>query len=107
VNREMKRLMQRQGQVEADGSPAARRPTQPTTKPRPQAQQEISAPGRVAEFAREVRSELKQVAWPTRSEVVNSSTVVLITLVLLVCLIFGLNFAFSHAVINLFHVPGT
>jgi preprotein translocase subunit SecE len=103
----MKRLMQRQGQVEADGSPAARRqPVQPT-KPRPQAQPDISVPGRVVEFAREVRSELKQVAWPTRPEVVNSATVVFITLVLLVSLIFLLNYAFSHAVLNLFRVPGS
>ncbi len=50
----------------------------------------------------EVRSELRQVAWPTRPEVVNSATVVFITLVLLVCLIFVLNYAFSHAVIFLF-----
>ena len=100
MNREMKRIMQRQGQVEADGSPAVRR--QAPTKPRPQAQPEMSAVGRVVEFTREVRSELRQVAWPTRPEVVNSATVVFITLVLLVCLIFLLNYAFSHAVIFLF-----
>jgi preprotein translocase subunit SecE len=62
----------------------------------------MSAAGRVVEFAREVRSELRQVAWPTRPEVVNSATVVFITLVLLVCLIFVLNYAVSHAVIFLF-----
>ena len=44
-----------------------------------------------------MRSELRQVAWPTRSEVVNSSTVVLGTLVFMVGLIFLLNYAFSHA----------
>jgi preprotein translocase subunit SecE len=92
--------MQRQGQVEADGSPAVRH--QAPTKPRPQAQPEMSVAGRVVEFTREVRSELRQVAWPTRPEVVNSATVVFITLVLLVCLIFLLNYAFSHAVIFLF-----
>jgi preprotein translocase subunit SecE len=92
--------MQRQGQVEADGSPAVRRTAPPKT--RPQVQPEMSAPGRVVEFAREVRSELRQVAWPTRPEVVNSATVVFITLVLLVSLIFVLNYTFSHAVIFLF-----
>ncbi len=100
MNREMKRIMQRQGQVEADGSPAARH--QPPPKARPQAQPEMSVPGRVVQFTREVRSELRQVAWPTRPEVVNSATVVFITLVILVCLIFILNYAFSHAVIHLF-----
>ena len=82
--------------MEADGSPAVRR--QAPTKPRPQVQPEMSAAGRVVEFAREVRSELRQVAWPTRPEVVNSATVVFITLVLLVVLIFLLNYAFSHSI---------
>jgi preprotein translocase subunit SecE len=95
----MKRMMQRQGQLEADGSPANRRT--PPTRSRP-VQPETSAPGRVAEFFREVRSELRQVAWPTRKEVANSATIVFITLVLLVSLIFLLNYAFSHAVIFLF-----
>ncbi len=58
----------------------------------------LSVPGRVAEFGREVRAELRQVAWPNRSEVVNSATIVLIVLVLLVAAIFGLNWLFSHAV---------
>jgi len=93
-------MMQRQGQIEADGSPATRRTAPPRT--RPTAPPEISAPGRVVEFFREVRSELRQVAWPTRSEVVNSATVVLVTLTLLVGLIFLLNYAFSHAVTFLF-----
>ena len=42
------------------------------------------------------------MAWPTRTEVANSATIVFITLVLLVSLIFLLNYAFSHAVIFLF-----
>jgi preprotein translocase subunit SecE len=49
-----------------------------------------------------VRSELRQVAWPTRKEVANSATIVFLTLVLLVSVIFLLNYAFSHAVIFLF-----
>ncbi|HTZ10337.1 MAG TPA: preprotein translocase subunit SecE [Acidimicrobiales bacterium] len=100
MNREMKRMMQRQGQIEADGSPAVRR-TAPPRRPAPQA--ETSVPSRVAEFFREVRSELRQVAWPTRVEVANSATIVFMTLVLLVSLIFLLNYAFSHAVTFLFN----
>ena len=97
-------MMQRQGQIEADGSPATRKaPVQPVT-PRPRAQAEMSVPGRVAEFVREIRSELRQVAWPTRAEVVNSSTVVLIVLVLMVSVIFLLNWAFSHSFVSLFNV---
>ena len=95
----MKRMMQRQGQIEADGSPAARRA--PTPRQRPVAP-ETSFGGRIAEFFREVRSELRQVAWPTRKEVANSATVVLVTLILLVGLIFVLNYGFSHFVIWLY-----
>jgi preprotein translocase subunit SecE len=96
----MKRMMQRQGQIEADGSPATRRTPPPRSRPVPQT--ETSFFGRIAEFFREVRSELRQVAWPTRNEVANSATIVFLTLVLLVSLIFLLNYAFSHAVIFLF-----
>ena len=49
-----------------------------------------------------MRSELRQVAWPTRTEVANSATVVFLTLVLLVSLIFLLNYSFSHAVAFLY-----
>jgi preprotein translocase subunit SecE len=98
----MKRMMQRQGQIEADGSPSTKQRT-PPARNRPVTPTETSLPGRVAEFFREVRSELRQVAWPTRSEVANSATIVFVTLVLLVSLIFLLNDAFSHAVIFLFN----
>ena len=100
MNRETKRMMQRQGQMEADGSPASRR--QPAPRGKPQPKERVPLGGRIAGFFREVRSELRQVAWPTRPEVVNSSSVVLITLVLLVGLIFLLNLAFSHGVTFLF-----
>ncbi len=58
----------------------------------------LSIPGRVVEFGREIRAELRQVAWPTRAEVVNASLVVLVVLVVLVAAIFGLNYLFSHGV---------
>ena len=90
--------MQRQGQVEDDGSLArSDRTAPPRTRP-DRAEKSSYLPGRVAEFLREVRSELRQVAWPTRPEVVNSATVVFITLVILVVLIFPLNYAFSHSI---------
>jgi preprotein translocase subunit SecE len=96
----MKRLMQRQGQIEADGSPAVRRTAPP--RQRPVVQPEVNIGGRVSEFFRDVRSELRQVAWPSSKEVANSATIVLVTLILLVSVIFLLNDAFSHAVIFLF-----
>ncbi len=96
MNRETKRLMQRQGQMEADGSPGTRRPTQAPAK-RP-ARQRTSA----RDFFRQVREELRQVSWPNRAEMINYTTVVLTTLVLMISLIFVLNLAFGKAIVLLF-----
>ena len=97
-------MLQRQGQVEADGSPsvAARREVQ-RPRPRPVASR-ISIRERVVTFFREVRSELRQVAWPTRVEVVNAAAVVFVVLVLLGASIFGLNWIFSHGFLKIFKV---
>ena len=99
MNRETKRMMQRQGQVEAEGSPAVADVAEHAATP---AKSSPSLPSRIAEFFREIRSEMRQVAWPTRPEVISSSTVVLIALVVLVAFIFLLNFAFSHGITFLF-----
>jgi preprotein translocase SecE subunit len=98
-------MLQRQGQLEADGSPSARRTAPQTGSRRPPPQQQVRAPigSRAVEFIREVRSEWRQVAWPTRPEIFNSSLVVLVVLVLLVCFIFGLNWLFSHGFLDLFN----
>ena len=93
--------MQRQGQVEADGSPAARRQP-PVTRSRQGSQQELSFGARIGEFSKEVRNELRLVTWPNRSEVVSSASVVLVTLIVLISLIFGLNWLFSHGETYLF-----
>jgi preprotein translocase subunit SecE len=94
MNRETKRQMRRQGQMEADGSPSTRRaPVAPRRRQR-------TSP---AQFAREVRDELRQVAWPNRSEMVNYTAVVVTTLVLMVSLIFLLNFGFGKTVLFMFN----
>jgi preprotein translocase SecE subunit len=93
--------MKRTKQRRADGGDgAAALPTFTPAPVRPVGP-EISVPGRVVEFGREVRSELRQVAWPTRQEVANSAAVVLIVLVILVGVIFLLNYGFSHGVLDL------
>ena len=99
MNRQMKRMMQRQGQLGPDGSPSAvRRPTQSRPSARAAAQQRTSP----LNFLREVRAELRKVAWPTRGEVVNYSSVVLVTLVVLIALIFVLDLAFAKSVLLIF-----
>ncbi len=54
------------------------------------------------QFAREIRDELRQVAWPTRNEMVNYSLVVFFTLAIMITLIFLLNYAFGHGVYYMF-----
>ena len=96
MNRQTKRMMQRQGQLAPDGSPA-RRAAQPRPAPRPV--KERTGPG---EYARQVRAELRKVAWPTRAEVINYSIIVLVALLVLMALIFGLDYVFGKAVFFLF-----
>ncbi|MFN2608006.1 MAG: preprotein translocase subunit SecE [Acidimicrobiales bacterium] len=97
ANRQMKRMMQRQGQVDAEGAPVARRDTQTRTASRPP-KERVGA----VEFTRQVRAELRKVAWPTRAEVINYSVVVFVALLLLTGLIFGLDYVFGKLVILLF-----
>ena len=96
MNREQKRQMQRQGQVGADGAPASRRTS---------AQDVARRRGprtSVAQFTREIREEMRQVAWPTRPEVINYTTIVFFVLVFMSLLIFGLGYGFSKFVSFLF-----
>jgi preprotein translocase subunit SecE len=55
-----------------------------------------------AAFFSEVRSELRKVAWPTRQEVINSTIVVLIAVVVMTALIFGFDYASAKAVLFLY-----
>ena len=89
-------MMQRQGQ-DPEGEAPPKRTAAPPRRP---AKRE---PFRIGQFLREVRSELRQVAWPNRSEVVNYTTVTLVTLISLMILIFVLNYAFAKGVLWLFN----
>ncbi|MGI8709659.1 MAG: preprotein translocase subunit SecE [Acidimicrobiales bacterium] len=93
MNREMKRRLQREGQLDEEGNPKGSRrpapspnaPREPRTKPR--------------DFAREVNAELRKVAWPSRSETINLSIIVLIFLVIMTALIAGFDYGFSKSVL--------
>ena len=54
------------------------------------------------QFLREVRGELRKVAWPSRAETVNYSIVVLVTVVVLTAMIYGLDWVFSTFILELF-----
>ena len=92
MNRQTKRQMKRQG-GETPAPSERRRPA------RPPPHRERTAP---KEFIRDVRGELKKVAWPTKPEVATSTVVVLMAVIFMTLLIFGLDLAFSKGVLQLF-----
>jgi preprotein translocase subunit SecE len=98
VNRETKRLMQRQGQVGPDGAPVARREAAQQTAQRRQREPRAS----FVQYFRDVRDEMRQVAWPTRPEVANYTSIVGTVLIIMIALIFGLNLGFSKAILWLY-----
>jgi preprotein translocase subunit SecE len=109
VNRETKRMMQRQGQMEADGSPASRRAPAGgqgagTRGGGPAARKGPSGRKRTTpiQFTREIRDEMRQVAWPSRTELLNYTSVVVTTLFIMIGLIFVLNLGFGKLITLLF-----
>ncbi len=96
MNREQKRMLQRQGEVDAEGEPVRerRQPQQRPTEERTGFRQ----------FVREIRAELRKVAWPSRSETTNYAVVVIITIVVMTALIAGLDWFFSNSILELFDV---
>jgi preprotein translocase subunit SecE len=95
LNREQRRLLQRQGEIDETGEPVRQRrnpPAQPTKEDRT----------RPAQFVKEVRGELRKVAWPTRQETIRYTIIVLITVIVLTSFIAGLDWIFSEFVFKLF-----
>jgi len=94
VNRQTKRLMQKQGGDRP-------RPADRRARPQPGSDVKKEKVG-PRQYLSEVRAELKKVAWPTRREVINSTLVVLIAVVFMTTLIFGYDYASSKFVLFLF-----
>ena len=95
MNRETKRMLQKQGAINADGTPVreARTPiTRDPKEPRPTP----------LVFISQVRAELKKVLWPTRGEVKTYTSVVLFTLLLMTLLTFCFDWVFSKSVFSLY-----
>ncbi len=91
MNRQTKRLMQRQG---GDRTRAPERRPQPA----PQRRERTG----VRQYLSEVRGELRKVAWPTRREVINSTIIVLIAVTVMTTLIFGFDYFSAKLVLFLF-----
>jgi len=100
LNREQKRQAKKQSDSGADrdatasGRSAGATKAPGTKEPRTTARQ----------FVKEVRAELRKVAWPTRAETLNYSLIVAATLVVMTLLIFGLDWVFSETVLRLFNI---
>ena len=93
MNREQRRYLQRQGQLDQEGNPIATR-----REPRATAPTERATP---RQYVSEVAAELRRVSWPTRSEVINYTIVVLVTLAIVTGLIAALDYVFGEGVIQL------
>lgn len=97
MNRQTKRMLQRQGEVGSDGEPVATR-----RRPTPKAPRPEDGRSGVRQFVREIRGELRKVAWPTREELIRYSVIVLVALIIMTTFIASLDWAFSEAVFKLF-----
>ena len=85
LNREQKRNLRRMGAVDEKGAPTR---VQRTAGPK------TSRVG-PAQYMREVRDEMRKVAWPTKDEIVRYSIVVIITVILYTALVSGADFLFA------------
>ena len=89
MNREQKRQMKRMGTLNEQGNPT--RGAARSTPQRAHDQERTSVP----QYVREVRAEMRKVAWPTWAEVRKYSIVVLVTVVVVTAFVFGLDSLFG------------
>ncbi len=86
LNREQKRQLRKMGALDEEGKA--------TRAPRPQKRQQDRV-GPV-QYLREVREEMRKVAWPQRPEVTRYSIVVVITVVVFTALVGGADYVFGE-----------
>ena len=80
LNREQKRLLKRQGALDERGAPQRGQ--------RPAQRERVGA----RRYLREVRDEMRKVAWPERPEVVRYSLIVLVTVIVYTAYVAGIDF---------------
>ena len=86
LNREQKRQLRKMGALDEKGAPTRVQRQAPVKKER-------VGP---AQYLREVRDEMRKVAWPKRDEVMRYSLVVVITVIIYTALVGGLDFVFAE-----------
>jgi preprotein translocase subunit SecE len=98
MNRQAKRMMQRQKATGQDRLEAMRQ--------RRSVSAERGKRTPPQQFLKEVRQELKKVNWPTRQEMIAYTVVVLVAVVFLTSLVFAMDLGFSKAIIKVFGPGG-
>lgn len=86
LNREQKRLLKRQGALDDKGAPVRGAPASRSERERVGPRQ----------YLREVRDEMRKVAWPARPEVVRYSAIVTVTVVVYTAYIAGVDFGLGE-----------
>jgi preprotein translocase subunit SecE len=61
---------------------------------------------RLGRYFNDVKAEMRRVVWPSRTEIINSSWIVVVTLAIFIVLIFGLDYVSSAVVRFLAQVGG-
>jgi preprotein translocase subunit SecE len=95
LNREMRRL-----QAKEEERAKKRRADAPRQRKSKQGEK-ASIFQRLTKYFREVKQELRKVAWPSREELATYSIVVFGVSTILTLVVFGLDWAFNRAVFNL------
>lgn len=91
MNREMRRIQEKDEE-------RARRRRAEANKPR--ARERVG----FRQYLREVRQEMKRVAWPTREQTITYTVVVLAVTTIVGLLTFGLDFTFKTGVLEILSV---
>ena len=85
LNREQKRTLRRMGAIDEKGAPTRVARTAST-------KQDRVGP---AQYIREVRDEMRKVAWPSREEVIRYSIIVVVTVLVYMAFVGGLDYIFG------------
>ena len=86
LNREQKRSLKKMGALNDQGQP---------TRAQPQARRQASERVGPAQYLREVRDEMRKVAWPKWPEVRRFSIIVLVTVAIITAYVGGLDALFG------------
>ena len=86
LNREQKRQLRKMGALDEQGKP---------TRAQPTAKKKNERVG-IRQYLREVRDEMRKVAWPDKPEVKRYSIIVIITVVVYTALVGGLDYVFAE-----------